>query len=62
MVGATMDKVDKVYVMFNEKTKVTIESNEKFMPSWLARGFMVVEIRLGEPSEHKEEPKDTRKL
>lgn len=59
MVGATMDKVDKTYTMFNEVTKVTIETNEKFMPSWLARGFVVVEIHLWEPSGNQDDAKDT---
>lgn len=58
MVGATMDKVDKTYKMFNEVTKVTIESNEKFMPLWLARGFKVVEIHLGEPRDEAKDSKD----
>lgn len=37
---------EKVYVMVNRKTNVKIESTEKYLVKWMARGFEVVEIKI----------------
>ena len=39
---------DKVYVMVNPKTGVTIESTQDYVLAWLRRGFEVYEIKQKE--------------
>lgn len=48
-------RTKRVYVVYNKITKAKIETNEKYLIQWLARGFEVLEIK----DEEIEEEEDT---
>jgi len=45
---------EKKYVMINRANGARIECTEKYLVSWLARGFEVEEIRYDGPSKPPE--------
>lgn len=40
-----MKKAIKIYVVYNKKHNITMECTEKYLNNWLARGFVVKEIK-----------------
>jgi len=38
--------MEKKYIMENRDTGAVIQTTEKYMPHWIARGFTVKEIKL----------------
>ena len=49
-------KGNKIYVLINKENGAVVESTEKYLPQWLARGFEVLEIKgVVAPSTNHEE-------
>ena len=48
LIVGMVENTSKVYVLENKVTQATIECTEKYLMQWLARGFEVIEIKLGE--------------
>jgi hypothetical protein len=47
LLTAILEESKTIYFLENKNTGATMECTEKYLTQWLARGFEVVEIRLG---------------